>query len=171
MTFEDGSSLPLNEPIPPEAGFDASWDWDDDGVVTLSDIIVAQNAFGAMILTSFDAECLSAGAKVICSLRQTDLFGDRAGIPPVEIDQPFRIADGQIVELGEQSTSSASPGQDEAWLEQFAEHEEWLATNYPEVYAQAFRDPCCSGTPNGMLFNAESIAAQSAVIAEWTQSP
>ena len=170
MKFEDGSSLALNEPIPPEAGLDATWDWDDDGVVTLSDIIVAQNAFGAMILTSFDAECVAAGNEVVCTLHQTDVFGDRAGIPPVEIGQPFLIADGQIIEIGEQSTSSASPSQDEAWLEQFADYEEWLATNHPEVYAQAFREPCCSGTPDGMVFSAESIAAQSAVIEEWTQS-
>ncbi len=171
MTFEDGSSVPLSQPLPLEAGLDETWDWDQDGVVTLRDIIVAQNAFGAMILTSFDSECLAAGDQVLCTLVQTDLFGDRAGIPPVEIDQSFRIAAGLIVELGEQASQDPQSGQEEAWVEQFADYEQWLATHHPQVYARAFRDPCCSGTPDGMLFTPESIAAQEAVIDEWVAGP
>ena len=41
---------------------------------------------------------------------------------------------------------------------------------HPEVCAQAFRDPCCSGTPDGMLFTPESIAAQGAVVDEWRRA-
>jgi hypothetical protein len=56
-------------------------------------------------------------------------------------------------------------------VEQFADYEQWLATSHPEVYAQAFRDRCCSGSADGMLLTRESIAAQETVIDEWATGP
>jgi glycosidase len=164
-----GAAVPLNTPLPPDAGFDTSWDWDGDGTVTVADIVLAQNAFGVLILTSFEADCMPAGNRVTCAITQTDVFGDRAGIAPPVISQSFRVVDGLVVEMADQETANSSPEDEQAWLDQFADYEQWLATNHPDVYTRAFRDPCCTGTPEGLLFTSDAFDAQRDLVFEWAE--
>lgn len=167
----DGSPTSLQLPVPPEAGYDETWDWDADGVVTVGDIVLAQNAWGSVIVSDLEHDCAPVAEEVVCEIRQQDYFGGEAGNEQTETTQSFRVTDGLIVELRvEQGGSPTDSGAELAWLEQFAAFEQWLADTHPDLYPVVFRDGCCAGTPDNLLFTVESISAQGALVPEWAAS-
>lgn len=166
---EDGEAFAIVDPLPREAGLDDTWDWDGDGIVTVADLIRAQDAFLAIILTSFDVECLPAGPWVLCDIDQGDLFREVAGLEASTHREQWRLVDGLIVEFGQQ-IDPEPPDVAEAWLEQFAAYEAWVAEARPDAYPIAFRGPCCAGTPEGMYFTPDSIEIQRELIPAWVAS-
>ena len=162
-----GLTYRLSDVLPPGAGADETWDWDGDGIVTVADVSSAQNAWGSLILVDFEAHCVPAGPEVSCGTRQLDVFGQAAGLDPVWSSQRFRVADGEVVELtaGGETLRVGDP----RWLDQFADYERWVADTHPDLYPIVFRGPCCPGTLEGLVFGADSIAAQRTLIPEWAE--
>lgn len=164
-----GNRIPLSEPIPPEAGYDETWDWTGDGRVTVGDLLIGQNAWGAVILTSFDRDCSPSDGQVVCDTTQSDVFRDAAGLGLERITQAYRVSDGLVVELS-LGESSRSPEEWEDWLVEYGTYETWVSMSHPELYEVVFRGPCCTWTPDGMLFTPESIEAQRELIPAWVES-
>jgi glycosidase len=164
-----GNRLGLSDEIPPEAGFDETWDWNGDGTVTVGDLLVGHNTWGAVILTGFERDCGPSEGRVVCEISQTDVFGDDAGLGPEQVSQSYLVEGGLIVEfsLGE---SSRTPEDSQAWLGRFGAYETWVSMIHPELYDVVFRGPCCVGTPEGMLFTSASVEAQRELIPEWVET-
>ncbi len=162
----DGSRVSVGTVLPPDQGFDESWDWDGDGTVTVGDLVLAQNAWGSVILVDLDWRCVPDAGLVSCVVAQNDVFGKAGGLVSERLSQAYRIDDDLITELRLGASSRTAEDQ-QFWLETFARYESWISGVHPDLYRDIFREPCCSGSPDGMLFTRRSIDLQSQLLSEW----
>jgi hypothetical protein len=80
--------------------------------------------------------------------------------------QTFRLVDGLVVEFGAYG-SGQTPDEQQAWLEQFAAFERWVADTRSDLYPSVFAGPCCTGTPEGLRFTSEAMELYRTLLPEW----
>ncbi|MDJ0769398.1 MAG: alpha-amylase family glycosyl hydrolase [Ilumatobacter sp.] len=167
VLYDGGGTFRLSDPLPPEAGFDQSWDWDGDGVVTVGDVVGVQIGWGAALTSEVEASCAPDGATVVCEVRSEDPFGSAAGIEPQPVRERYRVEGGVIVELLGQEGEPTPAAQEQAWLEQFAVFEQWAADTHPDDFGVAFAGPCCVGTPEALSPAPEAIEVVARLVTDW----
>jgi alpha-amylase len=161
-----GLELGLTE----ELGEEAVADWDGDGAHTVTDIILQQASLARVFRVRAEPDCVAAGGAVSCSVVETDLFLDLAGIEPPPNDYTVWVQDGLVVGL-EPLTPEASTDREFAaskWSEQLVVFEQWVADNHPDQYPVVFSGECCAGDGSNFIFTPATADRWETLLGEWS---
>lgn len=160
----DGQAVALLDPI----SADAVEDWDGDGAITNGDYISRTAVSRRVFQTVLDVSCVADGTDLLCTVGQTDLLYNRAGVPGPAFQQRFRVTDGLIAALSLPAIQVGleADAAEEAWAAHLASFERWLMTSDPEDYRDLFSGPCC---PSSLTFTPETAARIELLLLEWNQ--
>ena len=147
---------------------DAVEDWDGDGTITNGDFISRTAVSRRVFQTVLDVSCVPDAADLLCTVGQTDLLYNRAGIPGPAFQQRFRVADGLIAALSLPlvQVGLEADAAEESWAAHLGSFERWLTTSHPTDYRDLFSGPCCPSTLN---FTPQTAARIELLLVEWNQ--
>lgn len=147
---------------------DAVEDWDGDGTITNGDFISRTAVSRRVFQTVLDVSCVPDAADLLCTVGQTDLLYNRAGIPGPAFQQRFKVTDGLIAALSLPlvQVGLEADAAEEAWAAHLASFERWLTTSHPEDYRDLFSGPCC---PSSLTFTPQTAARIELLLVEWNQ--
>jgi hypothetical protein len=169
VVVDGDEQIGLFDPLPPDLGIP---DWNDDGVPAVLDIILKQSAFAVITSNDVDTVCVPDGPGVACTVNETDVFYQAAGIVAPTVVQRFTVLDGRIVEIG--GVDVADPGAADAlfqaWVEQFGNFEAWVDTTYPDRFGELFTTPCCVGLPETLNLIPSTVEELAVLLEEWGSS-
>ena len=170
VVVDGDESIGLFDALPADLGFP---DWNGDDVAAVVDIILQQSTFAVITGNTVEASCLPDGPEVACTVAETDVFYDAAGIVAPTIVQRFTVLDARIAEIGgvEVADPAAADEAFGAWLAQFGVFEEWVDTTYPDRFEVLFTGPCCSGLPETLNLIPETVDELELLLAEWSSEP
>jgi hypothetical protein len=166
VVIDGDEEIGLFDPLPPDLGLP---DWNGDGLVAVLDIILQQSAFAVITGNEVDTVCAPDGPEIACTVNETDVFYDAAGIVAPTVVQRFTVRDDEIIEIGavdvlDLDVADSAFG---AWIEQFGFFEEWVNTTYPDRFEDVFVAPCCSGLPETLNLVPGTVDELAALFQEW----
>jgi len=160
----EGQAVALLDPI----STDAVEDWDGDGAITNGDFISRTAVSRRVFQTVLDVSCVPDANDLLCTVGQTDLLYNRAGIPGPAFQQRFRVKDGLIAALSLPliQVGLEADAAEEAWAAHLASFERWLTTSHPDDYRDLFSGPCC---PSTLSFTPQTAGRIERLLLEWNQ--
>jgi len=167
LVVDGDEAIGLFDPLPPDLSFP---DWNDDGQVAVLDIILQQSVFAVITRNAVDTTCVPDGPEVACTVNETDVFYDAAGIVAPTVVQRFTVLNERIIEIGgvdvpDRTAADAAFG---AWLEQFGNFEEWVDSTHPDRFDALFTGPCCAGLPESLNLLPGTVDELDALFDEWS---
>jgi hypothetical protein len=160
----DDQTIGILDPI----AQDAVEDWDGDGTITNGDYLSRTAVSRRVFQTVLDVECVPEGVDLLCTVGQTDLLYNRAGVAGPAFQQRFRVAEGLITALSLPAVQVGAEAEaaEEAWMANLASFERWLNGNHPADYGDLFRGPCC---PSNLEFTPANAARIELLLIEWNR--
>jgi hypothetical protein len=158
----EGQAVPILDPI----AEDAVEDWDGDGAITNADYISRTAASRRVFQTILDVECVPDDTDLVCTVGQTDVLYNRAGLQGPAFQQRFRVAEGLITALSLPAVQVGLEAEtaEDAWSAQLAAFEQWLTTNHPADHLELFTGPCC---PSNLDFAPGTADRIETLLVEW----
>jgi len=166
----DGFEGGVFDPLPIEAGIGLDRDWDDDGVVTIADLMLSGGLWSRLTAVEDTVDCYADGRFVRCDVTVLDVFAAAAGLESLEVTERYGVDGGLIVEIREQEVAAPEEQWFSEWIGSMAAYEQWVADAHPDLYEVTFAGPCCSGMPESIRYTPESIDTHADLLPEWAES-
>jgi hypothetical protein len=134
------------------------------------DIVLQQSAFAVITGNEVETVCVPDGPEVACTVNETDVFYDAAGIVAPTVVQRFTVLDERIVEIGgvDIADPTAANTAFGAWIAQFALFEAWVDATHPDRFDALFTAPCCLGVPEALILVPGTVDELAVLLEEWS---